>query len=519
MDRKYRLRTALSIVIGLVRIAASLSFVAVSKLLVDIATGDVDMPIWPEIWLLLGIMLLQVISTVGQSYWENLNIVKTRNAMTYKVFGNTMKSSWTGREKFHSGDAINRLEEDIRVIVELMCSRIPDIVITLCQLAAASIYLVTMAPNLLWMLLGIMVFAAVGSKMFFRTIRRVTEAIRKNDSLIQQHMQENLQNRVLALTLIGTERIMTKLGLLQRDGEKLIVSRLNYNAMARSFMGLGFHAGYAAALIWGVLGIKNGAVTFGMMTALLQLVGQVQRPVADLTRHIPAIIHALTSIDRIKELRDLPQEDRDEGVLLDSAPAIEARGLSFAYPGQKEPVLKDLTYTFAPGKLTLIQGPTGIGKSTLIRLAMGLLKPTEGSISVYSRRNYMYVPQGNSLMSGTIRENLRLADPDISEEKMKEALHTAVADFVLDLQDGLDTVCGEDGSGLSEGQCQRIAIARALLHEGGILILDESTSALDPQTEATLMTNLAQRYSGLKTILFISHRESANCYADAVLTL
>ena len=519
MDRSYKLRTALNIVIGLVRIAASLAFVTVSKLLVDIATGASTEPLWPAIWLLIGVMLVQILSTVAQSYCENLNTVKTRNAMTHKVFGRTLGSVWSGREKFHSADAVNRLEEDIRVIVDLLCSRIPDIVLTLCQLCAASVYLLTMAPNLLWLLVGIMLMAAVGSKMFFKTIRKLTEAIRKNDSLIQQHMQENLQNRVLALTLIGTERIMTRLCLLQKEGERLIVKRLNYNAIARSFMDLGFRAGYAAALIWGVLGIKDGSVTFGMMTAFLQLVGQVQRPVADLTRHIPAIIHSLTSIDRIKELRDLPQEDGDDGVRLAEAPEIRAEGLSFAYPGQNEPVIKDLTYTFAAGRMTVIQGPTGVGKSTLIRLAMGLLKPTAGSISVYSRCNYMYVPQGNSLLSGTIRENLLLADPSAGEERLRDALRTARADFVFDLPGGLDTVCGEDGTGLSEGQCQRIAIARALLHEGGILILDESTSALDPATEASLMDNIARRYSGSKTILFISHRESAANYADAVLKL
>ena len=509
----------MNIVIGLVRIAASLSFVAVSKLLVDIATGASSEPLWSAIWQLIGIMLVQIVTTVAQSYCESLNTVKTRNAMTLKVFGRTLGSVWSGREKFHSADAVNRLEEDIRVIVDLLCSRIPDIVLTLCQLCAASVYLLTMAPNLLWFLVGIMLMAALGSKMFFKTIRKLTEAIRKNDSLIQQHMQENLQNRVLALTLIGTERIMTRLGLLQREGEKLIIRRLNYNAIARSFMGLGFRAGYAAALIWGVLGIKDGTVTFGMMTAFLQLVGQVQRPVADLARHIPAIIHSLTSIDRIKELRDLPQEDGDDGVRLAEAPEIRAEGLSFAYSGQDEPVIKDLTYTFAAGRMTVIQGPTGVGKSTLIRLAMGLLKPTAGSISVYSRCNYMYVPQGNSLLSGTIRENLLLADPSASEERLRDALRTARADFVFDLPGGLDTVCGEDGTGLSEGQCQRIAIARALLHEGGILILDESTSALDPATEASLMDNIARRYSGSKTILFISHRESAANYADAVLKL
>lgn len=519
MGGKYWLRTVLCIVLGLVRIAASLAFVAVSKLLIDIATGACGMQINSAIWLLIAVMAVQILAGVGQSYIENVNTIRTRNELTFRVFANALRSAWGGREKFHSADTVNRLEEDVRVVVDLLCTRIPDIIITLCQLAAASVYLVTMAPELMWILVLIMVVAASCSKLFFKTTRRLTDAIRRKDSLLQQHMQENLQNRVLALTLIGAERVLSRLGILQKENERLMIKRLDYTSFARALMWLGFRAGYAAALIWGVLGIRGGTVTFGMMTAFLQLVAQVQMPISDLTRHIPSVIHSLTSRDRIKELLDLPQEDGDDGVLLEKAPSIEVQNLSFAYPDQKEPVLKNFSYTFEAGKMTLVEGKTGIGKSTLIRLVLGLLKPSEGTITVFSRRNYMYVPQGNSLMSGTVRENLLLAAPSATQRQMEDALGIAAADFVFDLPDGLDTLCGEDGTGLSEGQCQRIAIARAILHEGSILILDESTSALDSETEALLMTNLARYCSGRKTIIFISHRESATGYADAVLKL
>lgn len=519
MFRPNRGRVLVSVLIGLVRIAASLGFVWICKALVDIATGVSDAPIGLYVGIMLGIMLVQIAGGLSANYWENLTIVKAQNSMREEVFSHVLRSSWTGREEFHSADLVNRLEEDTRVVVDLLCSRVPSVVITLCQLLAASVFLVSMAPKLLWLLVLLMLIGVFGSKMFFKTLRTLTDAIRRRDSDVQQHMQENLQNRVLVLTLIGVDRVLGKLSTLMEDIKRLTVTRLNYNAVARGFMSFGFMAGYASAFLWGVFGIRSGAVTFGMMTAFLQLVGQVQRPIADLSRHIPAFIHSLTSVDRLMDLTDLPLGDTLAEDVLESAPAISFDNVCFSYPGQSRKVFDGFTYEFKAGCLTVIMGPTGVGKSTLVRLSMGLLKPQSGTVSTYSIGNYMYVPQGNSLMSGTIRENLALAGAEVSEELMRDALHTAAADFVFELPDGLDTRCGEEGSGLSEGQAQRIAIARALLHEGGVLILDESTSALDSATEDLLMHNLTEKYRGKKTILLISHREKVSDFADEILTL
>ena len=423
---------------------------------------------------------------------------------------------------------MNRLEEDVRVVTELLCTRVPSVVVTVIQLIAASVYLMLMAPNLLWVLIILMVAAVVGSRMFFRKLRALTERIRGQEAEVQQLMQENLQKRIVVLTLIGAERVMTRLGLLQKDVQDQTDSRIRYNAVARGFMIFGFMGGYAAAFLWGVLGIKSGAVTFGMMTAFLQLVGQVQRPIAELAHQVPAFIHAATSVERLMDLQGLEQERGDAPVALSGAPGVRLSGVTFTYPERPEPVLTGFSHDFTPGSMTVIMGPTGAGKSTLSRLVLGLLQPAAGSVTLYApegefpagpglRGNFLYVPQGNSLFSGSIRDNLLLARADASEADLREALHTAVADFVYDLPEGLDTPCGETGSGLSEGQCQRIAIARALLREGGILILDEATSALDAGTEATLLDRLYTRYHGSRTLLFISHRDAISARADAVL--
>ena len=262
------------------------------------------------------------------------------------------------------------------------------------------------------------------------------------------------------------------------------------------------------------------------MTAFMQLVGQVQRPVAELGRQVPAIIQAITSVDRVMELLELEQEPASEPIVLADAPSIEVSGVTYTYPGTPEPVLSNFSCSFPAGKLSVIAGPTGIGKSTLIRLILGLLRPSSGSVmigghpaSAALRGNFQYIPQGNSLLSGTIRSNLLLAAPDATEEDLKTALEDAQAPFVLDLPEGLDTPCGEDGSGLSEGQCQRIAIARALLRPGGILLLDESTSALDSETEARLIERLESKYKGRKTVIFVSHREKVISHADNIVKI
>ena len=528
MARPVRGRAALSVFIGIVRIAASLGFVWICKRLVDIATGVTDAPLRLHIGIMLGIMLLQLVCSVCASAWESYNIARTANELRKETFGRVLRSNFTGREAYRSGDAVNRLEEDTRVVTDLLCTRFPDLIITLLQLVAASVYLMLMAPNLLWVLLILMGAAVVGSRMFFRKLRALTERIRKQDAEVQQLMQENLQKRIVVLTLIGTERVLTRLGILQKDVLDQTVTRINYNALARAFMILGFLGGYAAAFIWGVVGIRDGVVTYGMMTAFLQLVGQVQRPIANLALQVPAFIHATASIERLMDLQALEQEPEAAPVTLSGAPGIRLSDVNFHYPERPEAVLDAFNYDFTPGTMTVIMGPTGSGKSTLSRLVLGLLKPASGSIEVYGpegtfpagpavRGNFLYVPQGNSLLSGTIRENLLLARAGASEEQLRTALHTAVADFVWDLPEGLDTLCGEAGSGLSEGQCQRIAIARALLREGGALILDEATSALDTETEATLLDRLYGRFHGNKTLLFISHRDAISARADAIL--
>jgi len=521
-----RFKLLFSCILGLAEVALSLAFVWCSKWVVDIATGETDSPLSKGLAVFVGIMLCQVAIRTVTRYWDGYIVVNAQNDTRASVFEKVMRSVWSGKERYHSGDTVNRLEEDIRVVIDFICNSVPSIIVTVVQLIAATWFLFSMSTQLGWILLFIMPVAVVCSRLFFRKMRRITREIRAGDSKVQAHMQENIQHRMVVRTMGSTDNVLDSLDDLQGEVRRKTVSRLNYSAVSRTCMQLGFMTGYAAAFIWSVKGLQSHAVTYGMMTAFLQLVGQVQRPVASLAMQIPAFIRALSSQERLMELTEMEQEHQGSDIKLEGAPGIRLKDLSFAYEGQSDTVFEHLDFDFKPGTMTAILGSTGAGKSTLVKVIMSLLKPTSGSVELYDPPtpsspeticNFMYVPQGNSLMSGTIRQNLLLAKPDASEEELLKVLHLAAADFVKDLPQGLDTECAEVGAGLSEGQAQRIAIARALLRPGGILILDEATSALDADTELALLENIGKAFRGSKTILCITHRPAATSYADSEL--
>ena len=518
------------ILLGIIRTLLSLTFVWVCKELVDIATGVSKEPLGQWTAFMIACIVLQICCRIASSYCEQYGRINIQNNLRARLFYSLISSRWSGRERFGTGDAVNRLEEDIRVVSELVSSHIPAVVVTFAQLAAASTFLLFISPNLLWALVGLMIAGIIASRLSFRKLRSLSTAIRTKDGEIQQHIQEHLQNRVVALTIIGIERVMATLNTLHNALRTNTIKRLNFHSLNSTLLSVSFMGGYAAAFLWGVYGIKSGAVTFGMMTAFLQLVSQIQMPLSELARKIPAFIHALSSIERLAELENLDPEENAPLCRLEAPAGILFKDVTFSYPDSHSGVLfNSFSHNFLPGTMTVVAGATGIGKSTLVRLMLGLLKPQSGSILIYgsssnshcaskaTRCNFKYVPQGNTLLSGTILDNLLMADPKADRERIDAALHIAAADFVHSLPEGLQTICGESGSGLSEGQCQRIAIARALLQSGSELLMDESTSSLDPATESLVLQNL--RTLSNHTIIFISHREAVMKSADSLLEL
>ena len=296
-----------------------------------------------------------------------------------------------------------------------------------------------------------------------------------------------------------------------------LMERTRFSILSRICVSAAFAGGYLAAFLWGVCGLSAGTISFGTMAAFLQLVGKIQQPVWDMARLVPSVVEGRTSVRRLRELETLAAEEDGDGIRFKEIPDVVVNNITFTYAKGDTPVFSGFSCRFPAGSRTAVVGETGRGKTTLLRLLLAFDEPQSGSIklcppqggeevtvSSRTRCNFTYVPQGNTLFSGTVRDNLRMGNPQTTSEEMRRALHAAAADFVFALPQGLDTFIGEQGSGLSEGQAQRIAIARALLRNRPILLLDEATSALDEDTERQLMENLEREYAG-RTVIFITH--------------
>lgn len=524
MTEGLRWRLAASAAVSTAGVGTSLLFVFLCKKLIDIATGKADgNPAWHSVALVLAMAANTGLSILRTALYAR-NEITLKNRIRLSVFSRLICTYHGSKNEKHTGDIVNRLEEDVRVISETLSGTVPSLFSTLFQFVAAFIFLLVLSPSLAWSVVWIMPAALVFGKFFFRKMRRMTNDIRETDSKVQAHMQENLQHAMLIQTLGQGNRVSSGLSRLQSGLFEKFMRRTRFTLVSRTAVSLAFAAGYAAAFLWGVNGIMSGTVTFGMMTAFLQLVGQIQRPAVDLSSQIPALVHAAASADRLFELvRDSRTEDNND-MLLSSPAGIRLENVSFTYPDGTSKTIDGFSYDFTPGSRTAITGATGVGKSTLVHLMLALLQPQEGKITLYdsekevaagnaTRCNLVYVPQGNSLLSGTIMENLLLGNPEATQDQIRKALGIAEALFVYDLPEGLETRCAEAGNGLSEGQAQRIAIARALLRKGGILLMDEFSSALDPGTEHRLMKNLTSSLPD-KTMIFITHHEGICEYCD-----
>ena len=558
-----------------------MAFVFVSKKLVDVAVailgGRADssaLTAWAVA--MVCIIFIRVLLNASRTYLQTKTEIALKNSLRYNLFNVLLRVRNDGGARHHSGDILNRMQEDVRQVASVLAVSLPNLFGTVLQFLAAFGFLVYLDVRLAFLVVVIVPLGLVVGKFVTSRIRNLTLDIRSSDSRVQSHLQESFQHLTLLQTLeyIGTSSDTLdglQTGLFGKE-----MRRARFSILSRIFIALAFSGGHAVAFLWGVWGISAGTVTYGMMTAFLQLVGQIQRPLMDMSSQLPAVIHATASIDRLMELEALPREEEGEPVLLSGPAGVRFDGVSFAYAsggdsgnilgsvkvaesgvvsgqcagsGVGRWILDGFSYDFRPGSRTAIVGPTGVGKSTMIRLMLALLKPQKGSVAVYSndlsssgsgllegtyrksassavsytaspatRCNLVYVPQGNTLFSGTVRENLLMGNPQATDEQMCAALHTAAADFVLELPAGLDTQCFESGAGLSEGQAQRIAIARALLRPGSILLLDEFSSALDAETESVLLERLTSQLPD-HTMIFITHRDRIIDFCDSVLRL
>ena len=415
----------------------------------------------------------------------------------------------------------SRLSKDIETISNTTMDTLPQMIVTALQLVGAFLLMRWFDPRLAWALLLLTPVAIVFGKLVSRKLKKMTHAIRERESNIQMQVQEGVEFNVVLRSLESEGWAASRLDDMQQRLESDVLRRTKFTTVSKFALGSAFGLGYLLAFVWGGLGLRDGAITFGMMTSFLQLVGQIQHPILSILNMVPQVVHSTASIDRLEDL-DASRETDESGDsnVLDGMLGVRIENMRFGYVTKQSEVFDGFSHDFCPGSKTAIMGKTGAGKTTLFRLLLGFVKPENGRMLVYSdsvvsaigketRANFVYVPQGNTLLSGTVRLNLQLAKPGATEDEMLYALHIACADFVTDLPKGLDTEIGERGRGLSEGQAQRIAIARGLLRPGNICLFDEVSSSLDESTEHELFERLFKAYPE-KTMIFVTHR-SAIC--------
>lgn len=533
--RQCRWSYALVLLCQILMVAFALGYVWLSKRLVDVAIlhfkGVPDekygLAVYAAAFLALSMIRPGIVAV--KSYYQSKISVSMANRIRLRLFDDLLHLKNEYSRKYHTGDMLNRLQVDVSTVSNTLCCVVPNLFWAGLQFLAAFVYLLQIDARLAWILVLIIPIAVFGGRYVMYRVRNLTLDIRKSDSEVEAHIQESVQHIMLLQILEYTEASSEDLEELQMDNYEKNMRRAKFSVIARTLIAFSFTIGYAVAFLWGIYGIAGGVVTYGALTAILQLVGQVQRPLVQVSEQLPTLMHCTASIDRIEEIEKLPLESSDEQHFLRGTAGVSVENLSFRYSDGVDDIFTNFSFDFVPGSKTSIVGPTGRGKSTLIKLMLSLLSPTKGSVSIYSadekvrasestRCNLVYVPQGNTLFSGTIRENLQMGDPHATDSQMKEALYTAAADFVMELPSGLDTQCFEAGGGLSEGQAQRIAIARALLRPGSILLLDEFSSALDNATEDLLLQRLTAKLN-TRTMIFITHRGRVIDYCDSVLRL
>lgn len=444
-----------------------------------------------------------------------------------QIYEQIIHSHWMDVKRFHTGDLMTRLTSDAGNVANGIIYVIPTIIKLIFELIITFFTLFYYQPILAVFALVLGPIAALSSFWLGRKLKRLQVKVQESESAYRSYLQESLANLLVVKSFANEDYATERLVQLRDDRFYWIYKKTKLGLVGSTTMSFTFQFGYLVAFTYGALKLTTKAITYGTMTLFLMLVNRVQAPVINLAQQIPKVVSILASAGRVMELENIPLEKREEQNLDTSqGVGIELEEVSFAYAGEKDKVFHNASLSIRPGEFVAIVGESGIGKTTLIRLMMSFMSNYEGSIAYTNKagevestnagiREFVsYVPQGNTLFSGSIRYNILMGKQDATEEEIIEALKMAAAyDFVMELPNGVDTVIGERGHGISEGQAQRIAIARALIRKSPFLILDEATSSLDGQTELEVLKGI-QNLSPRPTCLLITHRLSVLPYCD-----
>ena len=435
------------IVSGIGQVVLGLLMVWLSKRFIDetIRTGSADEVVRMVVWLVLTIVGGVVLRQTG--YWITTTAsVRQTNALRLRIFSSLFRRQLFDGQELHSGDVTSRLAKDIDQVSSVCTDVFPQMAITMIQLCGAFLLMRWFDPRLAWALLLLTPLALVFGKLIARRLRKMTLDIRQDESRIQMQVQEGMEHNAVLRSLGSEQWVTDRLDSMQQRLHGNVMRRARFTLATRLIMGCVFGLGYLLAFVWGGLGLRNGTITFGVMTSFLQLVGMIQHPVLQLLNLVPSVIHSTASIDRLEEMENSNPVPASGGVGCSAVTGdVRFEDVSFRYATGDREILSHFSHVFPSGSKTAIVGETGIGKTTLFRLLLGFIQPGSGRVEVGG--SICFVPQGNTLMSGTIRYNLLLGKPEATDDELKEVLHTACADFVLELPEGLDTELGERGSG------------------------------------------------------------------------
>lgn len=450
-------------------------------------------------------------------------VISLRNYM----FSSVLHKKYPKVFDHHSGDLLNRFTSDIDQVVSGVVGLIPALcsIITKIIVGIGALLIENYIFALLVLLLGFLL--PLLGRQISKKYKYLHKEVNRTEGKSRSFLQESFANIVVIKTFVSEAPILKKLNEYMKENLKLKLKRNLYSVIVTFCLSSFFTLGYYLVLIWGATQIALGAISYGVLYYYLQLISILRAPLQNVSGILPQYYAMLASAERLMDLENIEKEN--EPLIEDKLAAlkydfkqIEIKDLAFSYGG--EDILKNSTLNIERNKITAITGESGSGKSTLFKLLLGLYEATDGSltfngttnIDASTRAMFSYVPQGNMILSFSIRDNITLCDDSISDEQIKAATVAAdIYDFIMTLPDGFDTVLSERGAGLSEGQIQRISIARALLFDAPILLLDESTSALDEQTETTVLTNIKNMTD--KTVIFITHRGTSVKVCDNII--